>query len=187
MFIVTYLNFSQLGYIHMHNRPDRDKYVNILWKNIEPRWYKEFAKVNPAIFTSVGTAYDYHSIMHYGSGGFSKNGGKTIVTKNGAYDDVIGQRNGLSDGDIRRINNRYNCQTGGGGSYGGSIFSNSFEHHSHYEPKTRFVDHSSVFQPGYSSGFQPVVLPSYRQHKGLGSYATTKDIKDIDVDELFNI
>lgn len=184
MLIVTYLIFSQLGYIHMHNRPDRDKYVNILWKNIEPRWYKEFAKVNPAIFTSLGTAYDYHSIMHYGSGGFSKNGGKTIVTKNGAYDDVIGQRNGLSEGDIRRINNRYHCTTGG--SYGGgSIFSNSFEHHSHYEPKTRFVDHSK-YQTGYSSGFLPVVLPSYRQHKGLGSYANT-NIKDIDVDDLFNI
>lgn len=61
--IIMHELLHALGYIHMHNRPDRDKYVNILWKNIDPRFFKEFSRVNPSIFTTLGTPYDYRSIM----------------------------------------------------------------------------------------------------------------------------
>lgn len=98
-----------LGYIHMHSRPDRDKYVSIVWKNIKPMWYKEFAKVNPSVFNYYGTPYDYHSIMHYNSLAFSANGKPTIVPKDSGYTDIIGQRHGLSEGDIKRINMKYKC------------------------------------------------------------------------------
>lgn len=94
----------------MHNRPDRDKYVKIMWKNIAPQWFSEFDKVNPANFNHLGTAYDYQSIMHYGATAFTKNGKITILTRNGEH---IGQRFGLSQGDIRRINNKYKCNVGG--------------------------------------------------------------------------
>lgn len=93
----------------MHSRPDRDKYVNIIWKNIKPMWYKEFAKVNPSVFSYLGTPYDYHSIMHYNSLAFTANGKPTIVPKDSGYTDVIGQRHGLSEGDIKRINIKYKC------------------------------------------------------------------------------
>lgn len=59
--IIIHELLHALGYIHMHNRPDRDKHVSILWKNIDPKFFKEFSKVNPQIFTSLGTPYDYHS------------------------------------------------------------------------------------------------------------------------------
>lgn len=93
----------------MHSRPDRDKYVKIMWKNIARQWFSEFDKVNPSNFNHLGTAYDYQSIMHYGATAFTKNGKITILTKNG---EQIGQRFGLSKGDIRRINNKYNCNVG---------------------------------------------------------------------------
>lgn len=109
--IIIHELLHALGYIHMHNRPDRDKYVKILWKNIAPMWFSEFDKVNPSNFNHLGTAYDYQSIMHYGATAFTKNGGVTILTKNG---ESIGQRFGLSKGDIRRINNKYNCNVGKG-------------------------------------------------------------------------
>ena len=48
--------------------------------------------------------YDYGSIMHYPATAFSKNGQPTIVTKNGA---TIGQRQGLSPGDIAAVQSMY--------------------------------------------------------------------------------
>lgn len=99
-----------LGYIHMHNRPDRDKYVTVLLGNVQPKFIREFDKVNAGIFNYYGTPYDYHSIMHYGSSAASKNGGRTLLTKDAHFLNAIGQRVALSPGDIKRINIKYSCQ-----------------------------------------------------------------------------
>lgn len=93
----------------MHNRPDRDRYVNIAWRNIQPSFFREFAKVNPSIFSNLGTPYDFNSIMHYNSLAFTKNGHRTIIPKESSHTDVIGQRFKLSEGDIKRINIKYKC------------------------------------------------------------------------------
>lgn len=98
-----------LGYIHMHNQPNRDKYIKILWNNIVPRWRNQFDRVNGQ-FNYHGTPYDYDSIMHYGSRAASKNGKRTIVPKDEANLEDIGQRAQLSDGDIKRINTKYKCK-----------------------------------------------------------------------------
>jgi Astacin (Peptidase family M12A) len=47
--------------------------------------------------------------MHYGSRAASKNGKRTIVTKDVRFLDAIGQRGELSAGDIQRINTKYKC------------------------------------------------------------------------------
>ena len=44
--------------------------------------------------------------MHYGKYAFSNGRGPTIVSKNGA---AFGQRRGLSDMDIKKINSLYSC------------------------------------------------------------------------------
>lgn len=98
-----------LGYIHMHNRPDRDNYIRIMMQNVHPKFMNEFDKVNPGLFNYYGTPYDYNSIMHYGSRAASRNGGRTIITKDANFLNTIGQRTELSEGDIKRINVRYNC------------------------------------------------------------------------------
>lgn len=98
-----------LGYIHMHNRPDRDNYIKIVKQNVHPKFMNEFDIVNPFFFNYYGTPYDYNSIMHYGSKAASKNGGRTIITNDPNYINAIGQRSELSDGDIKRINVRYHC------------------------------------------------------------------------------
>ena len=44
---ITYCFFS--GFIHEQQRPDRDKFVDILWQNVDPK-YKikgRFASENP--------------------------------------------------------------------------------------------------------------------------------------------
>ncbi|CRK89460.1 CLUMA_CG003201, isoform A [Clunio marinus] len=107
--IIIHELLHALGYIHEHNRPDRDKYVKILWQNIDPKWYKEFDRVSPTMHNTYGTSYDYHSIMHYGAKASSRNGLATIVPREEQYLNSIGQRGGLSVGDIQRINNKYHC------------------------------------------------------------------------------
>ncbi|KAF2887029.1 hypothetical protein ILUMI_19142 [Ignelater luminosus] len=54
---------------------------------------------------NFGEKYDYDSLMHYSAYAFSKNRRKTIVTK--SRNRRIGQRQGLSDIDIRKINKLY--------------------------------------------------------------------------------
>jgi hypothetical protein len=107
--IVIHELLHALGSIHMHNRPNRDKYVKILWKNIDPKFFSQFDKVSPQ-FNYLGTSYDFQSVMHYGSKSASKNGELTIVPKDGASVADIGQRGGLSDGDVKRLNKKYNCK-----------------------------------------------------------------------------
>jgi hypothetical protein len=84
--------------------------VTVLLQNVHPKFIKEFDKVNANIFNYYGTPYDYHSIMHYGSSAASKNGARTILTKNSHFLNAIGQRVALSPGDVKRINVKYNCQ-----------------------------------------------------------------------------
>lgn len=54
-----------LGYTHMHNHIDRDKFVRIYTQNIEPGMVYNFDKVNNREFGNFDTPYDYYSLMHY--------------------------------------------------------------------------------------------------------------------------
>ncbi|MBZ4416670.1 M12 family metallopeptidase [Myxococcus sp. RHSTA-1-4] len=90
-----------IGLWHEQSRADRDQYVDILWDNILDGSEHNFEQ-----HISDGDdegPYDFNSIMHYGSTSFGKTdpvtGAKltTIRTKNG---ESIGQRSGLSPGDV---------------------------------------------------------------------------------------
>lgn len=98
-----------LGYDHMHSHADRNKYVDIIFKNIQSDAISNFDRVDPRKFSNFGTKYDLYSVMHYDSTAFSKNGLKTIVPKDSRYREVMGQRKGMSRGDQQRINNMYKC------------------------------------------------------------------------------
>ncbi|KAG0720478.1 Zinc metalloproteinase nas-4 [Chionoecetes opilio] len=102
--------YHALGFEHEQSRSDRDEYVTIMWDNIEFEKKKNFEKKDSDTVTPFGEAYDYGSVMHYGRDAFATNNGKdTIVTKDPAYQGVIGQRKGLSDVDIRKLLKMYKC------------------------------------------------------------------------------
>ena len=62
------------------------------------------------VMDSMGYAYDYESVMHYGSKFFTKNDKDTIRIRKPALGHVrIGQRKRLSDIDVAQINAMYNC------------------------------------------------------------------------------
>ncbi|XP_019631581.1 PREDICTED: uncharacterized protein LOC109475420 [Branchiostoma belcheri] len=99
-----------LGFWHEHQRPDRDGWVNILWNNIKDDRRDDFEKHAESGISTLGLPYDYGSIMHYGSRAHSVNGQPTIEAlfpTNG----LMGQNDGLSTGDIQKINTLYSCGT----------------------------------------------------------------------------
>lgn len=91
----------------MQSATDRDKYVTILWKNIKLNAKSNFKTYSRFEISQQGTPYDYASVMHYAPTAFSKNGMATIVPRDPFA--TIGQRIGMSEGDIARINVMYKC------------------------------------------------------------------------------
>merc|ERR1712055_606758 len=99
-----------LGIHHTQNRWDRDEYVHINFRNIPQKKKKNF-KLQPkrkADFFRL--PYDYDSVMHYEGSDFARNPNiRTIVTKDWRKQNRIGQRDGLSEGDVRLIRKMYQC------------------------------------------------------------------------------
>lgn len=98
------------GITHEHQRPDRDKYVDIFEENVDPGFANFNTKLN--FNTQAGdllTPYDFDSIMHYSRRSFSKNGKDTIVPKgeNKSKIDSIGRAQHLSEYDIISIQTLY--------------------------------------------------------------------------------
>lgn len=87
-----------VGLWHEQSREDRDTFVRIEWQNITSGYEHNFNQ-HIADGDDIG-AYDFGSLMHYPTTAFSKNGQPTIVVLGGQ---AIGQRNGLSAGDIATV------------------------------------------------------------------------------------
>jgi hypothetical protein len=97
-----------VGLWHENSRVDRDKYVTVIWTNIiGPEYHHNFNKRDAG--DDGIRPYDYYSIMHYPRHAFSRTGKPTLVPKK---DVAIGQRNGLSEGDVLLINALYRAEAG---------------------------------------------------------------------------
>ena len=95
-----------VGLWHEQSREDRDTFVRIVWANIDPAMQHNFAQ-HIADGDDLG-AYDYGSMMHYPATAFSTNGQATIVPLQPLPPGVVmGQRTGLSPGDINGVHLMY--------------------------------------------------------------------------------
>ena len=101
-----------LGFRHEQNRCDRDKYVTIIWSNIEPTQLARHQFEKSCGFGVDLGEYDEASIMHYSDTAFGVKRGvngallKTIQSRRGrGY--LMGQLDSLSTMDIRTINTIY--------------------------------------------------------------------------------
>lgn len=92
-----------VGLWHEQSREDRDEFVTIVWENIDPDDSYNFDQ-HVLDGDDLGT-YDYGSIMHYRRDAFSINGEDTIVPTEPGQE--IGQRHGLSAGDIAGLKMMY--------------------------------------------------------------------------------
>jgi astacin len=107
-----------VGLWHEQSREDRDEHVTIHWDRIQAGREHNFDQ-HIADGDDV-LDYDYDSIMHYGRTAFST-GGDTITPPPGV---TIGQRDGLSLGDIAAVTYMY----GYGGYYVGNKRTGEFHH-----------------------------------------------------------
>lgn len=101
-----------VGLWHEQAREDRDQFVEVLWDNIDQdAWFNYDRDIE--IYDDVGS-YDFASIMHYSLTSFQVNGQPTMRVRTplppGATlpaGTVIGQRDGLSAGDIATVEALY--------------------------------------------------------------------------------
>ncbi len=95
-----------VGLWHEQSREDRDTFVRIVFQNIDPNAQHNFAQ-----HISDGDdhgPYDYGSLMHYPPTAFTTNGQATVVALQPLPPGVVmGQRNGLSAGDIAAVRAMY--------------------------------------------------------------------------------
>ena len=102
-----------IGLWHEQSREDRDTFIRIEWANIDPAAQHNFSQ-QITDGDDLGP-YDFGSVMHYPPTAFSINGQPTIVARQALPPGVVmGQRNGLSQGDINGVHTMY-PQAGGGG------------------------------------------------------------------------
>ncbi len=92
-----------VGLWHEQSREDRDLFVTINWQNIQAGMAAQFNQ-HITDGDDLG-AYDYGSIMHYPRTAFSANGQETITPTD--PNAQIGQRTGLSQGDIAAVRALY--------------------------------------------------------------------------------
>ncbi|XP_078542156.1 embryonic protein UVS.2-like [Lissotriton helveticus] len=95
-----------LGFYHEQSRSDRDNYVTIVTENISPDSIGNFNKENT---NNLGLEYDYASVMHYGMYAFTTKSGQPTIVPKPNPNTVIGQRYGLSNLDVSKINALYQC------------------------------------------------------------------------------
>uniref|UniRef100_A0A1I7V522 Metalloendopeptidase n=1 Tax=Caenorhabditis tropicalis TaxID=1561998 RepID=A0A1I7V522_9PELO len=98
-----------IGFIHEHQREDRDSYVSILYQNVIQGANTDFDKLSNLGLSYYGEHYDYTSIMHYEANEGSRNGKNTIEAKNAHFTGIMGKANDFSTSDLRRVNRAYKC------------------------------------------------------------------------------
>ncbi|VDD89466.1 unnamed protein product [Enterobius vermicularis] len=99
-----------IGFIHEHQREDRDGFVNIIWRNVIPGAETDFEKISARGLSYYGEGYDYFSIMHYEASEGSRNGRNTIEAKQHGFTPLMGKSTDFTISDLNRINRAYNCK-----------------------------------------------------------------------------
>ncbi|KAH9510056.1 Zinc metalloproteinase nas-15 [Bulinus truncatus] len=98
-----------LGFYHEQNRPDRDLYVDINETNVA--LMRDFYIRNDTVLDTLGFPYDFHSLMHYGAynAAVVKRYPVTTPKPQFAKGLRLGQRIGLSELDVVKVQTLYGC------------------------------------------------------------------------------
>ncbi|XP_069479381.1 embryonic protein UVS.2-like [Ambystoma mexicanum] len=105
--VIEHELMHNLGLYHEHSRKDRDSYIDIRWQYINQDDQPNFNKEMNA--NTLGLAYDYGSVLHYGRNAFTNTAGQDTIIPKPDPNVPIGQRNGMSNLDIAKINKLYSC------------------------------------------------------------------------------
>ncbi|CAI2315359.1 unnamed protein product [Caenorhabditis sp. 36 PRJEB53466] len=101
--------FHVIGLWHEHMRADRDAFINVMYKNIEPAQYPQFEKLSTRDATTYNVPYDYKSVMHYDETAFAKPGKISMMTRDSQFQKVIGHPRDASSNDYKKVCAIYHC------------------------------------------------------------------------------
>ncbi|XP_046647129.1 zinc metalloproteinase nas-1-like [Daphnia pulicaria] len=96
-----------LGFYHEHQRPDRDEFVSINLKNVEPKNRGYFQKMSEWDFLTLKFSYDYGSVTHYPSNAFAKDSKIPVILKLNSKNPYIANRKAVSPVDVEKLNDWY--------------------------------------------------------------------------------
>ena len=99
------------GFFHEHNRPDRDKYIEIVWENVQKNKEEQFKKKTKDEVFSFGSPYDFGSIMQYPLDYYSVEKGKPTMKPRVKYNGPVGTRMRPSQMDKQQLKYLYGCET----------------------------------------------------------------------------
>lgn len=110
--IVLHELMHVVGFYHLHQRHDRDKFLDIHWDNIDPLYINNFKLLGPE-HIPVDEKFDYHSIMMYGETSFSKDSDSITMTPtfNGVRLLDPAYKTSLSEIDVRSMRRMYDCDS----------------------------------------------------------------------------
>ena len=94
-----------LGFVHEHSRPDRDKYLEVVWTNIEQKYWPQFWIIpDELIHDYVGSvfSFDPQSMMLYDPTAFAQQAG-TVSLRSKTSQDLQPTRTGFSPTDRERL------------------------------------------------------------------------------------
>ncbi|PIO53310.1 astacin, partial [Teladorsagia circumcincta] len=99
-----------LGFYHTMSRHDRDDYVTLNLRNIQPPFLSQFTRQTTHTNQNFGHAYDYGSLMHYGgSSAAIDHRQPTMVPFDINYQETLGSPF-VSFIDISMMNDLYGCK-----------------------------------------------------------------------------
>lgn len=101
--IIQHEFIHAIGFLHAHQRTDRDNYVEIRPQNMMDGVAGNFRKER--YDSRYSTPYDYKSVMHYRATAFSKNGRPTIVAL--GYNGDLGNYDQATPTDALRATRMY--------------------------------------------------------------------------------
>lgn len=105
---ITHEIAHALGFWHEQSRPDRDDFIRVVWPNIPAAKKHNFKKHSTTDVDSLGTKYDYISVMQYSKTAFGINGSVTMdPIQPGIFQ--LGQRVGFSETDSVQAKLLYSC------------------------------------------------------------------------------
>ncbi|KHJ88605.1 astacin [Oesophagostomum dentatum] len=96
------------GGICRKNGHDRDDFIMLNAKNIQPGWEDQFDKETKKTNDNYGITYDYGSVMHYGATSATYNDEYTMVPYDENYIETLGSPF-ISFYELLMINKHYNC------------------------------------------------------------------------------
>ncbi|CAL8098578.1 unnamed protein product [Orchesella dallaii] len=104
-----------LGFPYEHQRVDQNRYVEINRSNINRSRWKELQTLSKSnfVYNVDEEPYDIESLMHLNNFHHAINQATPSMISKHSPENELGQRKGLTQGDMQKIRNAYKCNNSG--------------------------------------------------------------------------